>query len=122
MKFTFPKPPSINHIYGYTARGGFARSYITREGQEWFRAAAVLIKEQLTNSAPFPPLTVPLSATVHLYTAYRRDLDNSLKPLFDVLQKELVIENDVLIEEVHAYKHKVSKEEERVEIELEIRA
>ena len=64
-------------------------------------------------------ITTPVSATIKLYTSYKRDIDNFLKPVLDVLQKQSIIKNDALVVELHVSKHKTSKDKERVEIELE---
>lgn len=114
-KVTLPKPPSINHIYGYTSRGGFARSYITKEGTEWFSAAQIALKKQWKKRTP---ITTDCEIWIELYTAYRQDCDNILKPILDLLQKNQVVENDSLFNSLHVTKEKCKKEEQRVEFEI----
>lgn len=115
MKITLPKPPSINHIYGFTSRGGFARSYITKVGKTWFDEAGYRLKEQVL---PGDSITQNLTLSVELYTARRQDVDNILKPLLDLLQKQAVIENDSQIYKLTVEKFRCKIPEEKVIIEL----
>ncbi len=82
MKLTLNKPPSINHIYGYTSQGGFARSYITKEGKEWFAHAAIEIKKQ---SKLKKQISNPLEVFVTIHTHRDQDVDNLAKPILDAL-------------------------------------
>lgn len=110
MIFILPKPPSINHIYGRSGN----RTYITKEGKNWFEDAGELVKKSWNGSQ----FTQPCQVRVVLYTCRRQDLDNILKPLLDLLQKTGVIENDNLIDNLAACKIKVAKTEEHIEIEV----
>jgi crossover junction endodeoxyribonuclease RusA len=115
MTFTLPKPPSINHIYGYTSKGGYARSYVTKEGKVWFEEAGYAIKSQTRKRKP---ITSDLEISIYLYTARKQDVDNILKPILDLLQKQGVIENDAQIYRLLVEKFKCKVAEQRVEIEL----
>jgi len=116
MKFTLPKPPSINHIYGFTSRGGFARSYITKEGKAWFETVAEIYKKEYKRKAP---LEVEVEVWVTLYTNYyRQDVDNIAKPILDSLQKNGILLNDSLVYKLDIEKFKCKKEEQHVEIEI----
>lgn len=115
MKISLPKPPSINHIYGFTSRGGFARSYITKIGKTWFEEAGYQLKAQLPKAEP---LTENLSISVELHTARRQDVDNILKPILDLLQKQAVIENDSQIYKLTVEKFRCKIPDEKVTIEL----
>ena len=114
MKLILPKPPTTNHIYGYTSRKGFASSYITKEGKQFFIDAQIAIKKQ--NNLPI--ITVPCEVWVNVFTSTRRDVDGSIKPVLDVLQKAAVIENDYLFYALHATREKCKKGEDRVEVEI----
>lgn len=113
MKFTLPKPPSINHIYGYTAKGGFARSYITREGKEWFEAAGRIVSNKNRK-----PISSEMEIYVELHTARAQDVDNILKPILDLLQKYGVIENDRLVYRLTVEKFKAPVADEHVCVEI----
>ena len=113
-KLVLPKPPSINHIYGYTSRGGFARSYITKEGKEWFEKAGKELKKQWNKRVP---IKTEVEVYIELYTAYyRQDVDNILKPILDLLEKETIIENDSQVTMLNVQKYKCKKTEQKVEV------
>jgi Holliday junction resolvase RusA-like endonuclease len=115
MKMTFSKPPTINHLYAYTCQRGFASSYITKEGKAWFEETAWKIKSQWKKKTP---IETPCEIWIELYSAYRQDVDNVLKPILDALQKNGVVKNDSLFEKLDIQKFKVPKAEERVVIEI----
>jgi Holliday junction resolvase RusA-like endonuclease len=115
MKVTLPKPPSINHIYGFTATGGFARSYITKEGKAWFEEAGYMLKAQCKRKKP---IETPCEMWVILHTARIQDVDNVLKPILDLFQKQGIIKNDNLIYKLDIEKFKVKVGEEKIEVEL----
>lgn len=115
MKFTLTKPPTTNHIYGITARGGFAQMYITKEGKDWFLETQQEIRKQRTRVSP---ITSECEIWITVYTSTRRDADGSVKPILDALQKNEVIENDYLFFGVHALREKCKKGEDRVELEI----
>jgi Holliday junction resolvase RusA-like endonuclease len=114
MTFTLRKPPSINHIYGFTSKGGFARSYITKVGKAWFAVA----EKKIHDENPDPMITAPVSLKIALYTARVQDIDNILKPILDVLQKAQVIKNDNQIYSLHVEKIRSKISDERVEVTL----
>lgn len=115
-------------MYRYTARGGFAHSYVSAEGLNWFTAAGQILHNNFKLSAP---LEHKLKVDVQLYTARNQDTDNILKATFDVLQKCFlcqknaclhkyrIIKNDNLIFDHHVRKYLVkSKAEEKIIIEI----
>lgn len=114
MKLTLPKPPTTNHIYGYTSKGGFARSYITKDGKTFFAEAEKTIRQQNKKK----PITEECEIWINVYTSTRRDVDGSIKPILDVLQKAEVIVNDYQFYSLHATREKCAKGEDRVEVEL----
>ena len=115
MKFTLPKPPSINHIYGFTSKGGFARSYITKEGKEWFENSIIEIQKQTKKKKP---ISTEMEVSIELHTARRQDIDNIFKPCLDLLMKAEVIEDDSLIYRITGEKFKAKVTEEHVVIEI----
>lgn len=115
MKFTLTKPPTTNHIYGITARGGFAKMYITKEGKEWFALNEGLIMKQKTRKTP---ITSECEIWITVYTSTKRDADASTKPIQDAFQHAGVIEDDYLFFGVHALREKCKKGEDKVEVEI----
>lgn len=115
MKFTLPKPPSTNHIYGLTARGKFARMYITKKGQAWFEEAGYLVNTQRPDHKT---ITTPTTVSISLYTAYHQDADGVVKPIFDLLQKQGIVDDDALINHFEVSKYKSKKSDEHIEVEV----
>jgi Holliday junction resolvase RusA-like endonuclease len=135
MVVDLPKPPSINHIYGLTSSGKFARSYMTKQGVEWFKEAS----KKLHNYSRRKPITDDVEVWITLYTARDQDVDNILKPILDLLggwcfkcdskftsRKDCkckarwsILANDRQVYKLDVEKEKVdTKEEERVSVEV----
>ena len=110
MKFTFPKPPALNHLYGTNNWGG---KYLKKDGKMWQEEAIWIMRTQLKEN-----WEEPISLTVHLYTCRHQDNDSILKLLQDTLQLGQVYKDDFWIFELHVFKHKSTKKEERVEVEV----
>jgi len=130
MIATLPKPPSVNHMYGYRCFRGIVMVYITKKGREWFTNAGILLREQWHLKEP---INVPIAITINLYTARFQDLDGILKCSFDVMQRCVYcgkhrcvhnlrsITNDHIVQELHVYSHKVKHiTEEKITMELQI--
>lgn len=88
-----PWPPSNNHYYT-VARG---RKILSPEGRAYGEAAALACAGQ---KRPVQPLSGRLGVEVLVSPPdrRRRDLDNMLKPVLDVLTRAGVIEDDGLID------------------------
>lgn len=135
MKIQIPKPPSVNHIYGFTARGGFARSYITKDGVQWFETTAGLCGKHFRRKT----ITDPVELWVDLYHIRKQDVDNILKPILDLLSKWcvkcqtkvdrrngcrcgknlVVLKDDDQVYRLNVEKHQIPKgEEEKVEVDI----
>lgn len=125
MVITLNKPPTVNHLYGFTSRGGFAHSYVTKDGKQWFKDSLEIIHSKLKLEKP---IDYKCTLFLTLFTQRPRDIDNCLKAVQDVLQKcykcqkakcshdQRIICNDNLIYLIRAEKVMVKKkEEERVQ-------
>lgn len=84
MKLILPLPPTTNHIYGLTSKRGFARSYITAKGKKFFEDADIAIKKQNKKKKP---IETECEVWIQIYISRKRDVDGSVKPLLDCLQK-----------------------------------
>jgi len=115
IQILLPIPPTTNSIYKFTSRGGFARSYISDEGRVFFEAAGYAIKKQYRKKTP---IEVECEVWIDIYISHKRDVDGSIKPILDALQKFGVIKNDDLFYGLHVVKHKVKKGEEKVEVQI----
>ena len=88
MKFTIPKPPSVNHLYGLHGH----IKYITRAGKEWFEEAGWRIREQTTIGVPMRECEIKMTAYI-----IQGDWDNLLKATFDLMTKMGIVEDDKFI-------------------------
>lgn len=114
MKVTLPKPPTTNHIYGFTSKGGFARSYVTKEGKLFFEEAEKIIKKVWKKK----PIEAPCEVWIQVYTSRMRDVDGSAKPILDALQKNGVVKNDSQFYKMDIERFSCKVGEDRVEVEI----
>ncbi len=95
---------------------GKANRYIRQKGggvfkpwniSSWETKASWEISLQLKNAGFKEPFSckVSIEAVIFLPDKRRRDIDNMLKTLWDVLEKTEVIRNDNLIYEINTIKH-----------------
>jgi Holliday junction resolvase RusA-like endonuclease len=89
MVLTLAEPPSANRIWR-RSRTGIHKS---TEYKDWLRVGADSIASQLGGAAPIDHFNVGI-----LIPPSRRDPDNSLKPLMDLLQAGGAIRNDRLLQ------------------------
>ncbi len=94
MTLDLPWPPSVNNYWRHITVGPYqARTLISRNGREFRRQAMRSLAEQ-----GFPRGTywcgLKVSIDAHEPNRLRRDLDNLLKPLLDVLVASGVIGDD----------------------------
>lgn len=91
IEFSIPYPPSANRIW----RQGQGRVHKSKEYQDWLALAAWEIRAQL---GPKKVITEPFKLTIRVNRPDRRkrDLDNLLKPILDLLGHYGLIENDSL--------------------------
>jgi len=112
MKFTIPKPPSVNHLYGLHGH----IKYITKKGKEWFETAGLTIREQTTIGEPL----MRCRLYVNTYIMDQSDLDNLLKATQDLLTHMRIIEDDKYIMEIHMQKTIVKhRKQEQLEVEIQ---
>lgn len=91
-RFTCPVGPSVNNLYLNSRGHGRLRS---PDYRRWLHEAGWLVK--LQNVAPVPGLVAVL---IEAPLSRRRDLDNALKPVLDLLVQLAIIENDNLIDDL----------------------
>ena len=106
---TLPLPPPINQTYGI----GNRRMYKTDKAKEWENLAGYI----LLPLRPKNPMKGRLCAKFTMFLKWDRDLDSSLKLLFDLMQKMRFYVNDSQIDEMRIKKVK-DKENPRLEIEI----
>ena len=97
MRLTLPFPVSVNQMY-QVARG---RRFASKAYRDWTSRAAAFVKS--VRPEPLPPDTpLDLELVLRPPDLRTRDLDNTIKPILDLLQAEQVIENDCWIHSLHA--------------------
>ena len=91
VSIRIPYPPSTNRIW----RQGQGRMHKSQEYKDWLALASWEIRAQL---GPKKVITDPFKLTVRVERPDRRkrDLDNLLKPILDLLGHYGLIENDSL--------------------------
>jgi crossover junction endodeoxyribonuclease RusA len=90
-EFQIPYPPSTNRIW----RQGQGRVHKSQEYKDWLALASWEMRVQL---GPRIVITNPFKLTVRVQRPDRRkrDLDNLLKPILDLIAHYGLIENDSL--------------------------
>lgn len=91
VKIRIPYPPSTNRIW----RQGQGRMHKSQQYKDWLALASWEIRAQL---GPKRVITNPFKITVRVERPDRRkrDLDNLLKPILDLIAHYGLIENDSL--------------------------
>jgi crossover junction endodeoxyribonuclease RusA len=112
MNLTLPYPPSVN-TYWRAVRG---RNILSKKAREYRVYGAIAVHLGAGNRQP---ITARLAVTIHAYMPdrRRRDLDNILKPLLDVMQHAGVYADDEQIDDLRVVRCGVEKPG-RVEIEI----
>lgn len=89
MKFIIDLPPSLNSIY----RTGKGNYYKSKEAKSWEQTAGWQIKSQWKGKV----IEKECKVQITLFLKRDADIDNRLKLLLDLLEKQNVIKNDMLI-------------------------
>jgi Holliday junction resolvase RusA-like endonuclease len=112
---TLPLPPTLNHSYGYRSMGRHVSMYKKPEAKQWQRQAALLIQASRHQKTPTKSI---VTIKIHMYYKFNRDIDSSLKLLFDTMEG-IVYENDRQIISLLVFKDK-DKDNPRLEVGIEI--
>ena len=89
--------------------------------RDWIEECSLYIKAMVSCFAGSKeyPILGKVSLEVQLHTTRDMDLDNVLKPICDLLSKHSqIIGNDSLITELHAFKHRVKKDNQKAVVVL----
>jgi Holliday junction resolvase RusA-like endonuclease len=103
LKLTLPLPPSLNH-------------YLVRGKHGVYQSSdAIAYKTQVGYATNYlTPMEGELVVELRIYGS-RQDVDNTPKLIFDSLNKRAWLD-DSQITELHIYKHKAKKRDQRVEL------
>ena len=117
MNITLPMPTSWNRLYRITCRGGYARMYKSKEYNDWVELAGWKLKSQWRKRKP---IESDITLYIKVYYCRRKDLDNIVKAVGDLLQDLRVIKNDKQIDFLQVWRaEKVKSKDERIELEVE---
>lgn len=97
FEVTLTLPPTLNHIYGRSRRKVFKKANVVA----WEQEAGYAINKARHNGKT---ILGNVEIWVDLYLKRDRDIDSSQKLVFDLLQKQGVIENDRQIIAMHVFK------------------
>ena len=91
MNFTLPWPPTVNHYYT-VARG---RKILSTKGRK-YKEDGVLLAVIASSEMDYKILKGPISVFIRAYPPdkRKRDLDNLLKPVLDVLTTAGIYKDD----------------------------
>lgn len=111
MKLTLPLPPTTNSSYKTTRLGGF---YTTQKHKQWFVDAGWIIKPLQKGK---PTMTGYVSVDLVFHLKRERDIDASIKPILDVMQKQRVYLNDKQVTWMNVIKLMDKKEVVDIDVE-----
>jgi Holliday junction resolvase RusA-like endonuclease len=98
VRLNLPVPPSTNNLF-VTSQSRRRRS----EGyRRWLHDAGWRLKLQLPPTAAMCATVMgPVRVRIEAGLARRRDLDNAIKAILDLLVRHRVIEDDSLVDDLH---------------------
>lgn len=111
LTFRVPVPPSANNLYANMPFGGGRRK--TGEYRAWLNAAGWEMRAQHVLPLPAGNYALRIRAPINR----RRDLDNTLKPVLDLIVELGLIRDDNLIDKIIIERDR-SNEMMAVEIEV----
>ena len=89
ITFSLPMPPSTNALYRNVPGKGRVK---TADYRAWIASAGWELKMQ--GVVTHAPLLAEMECRIRLAPRSRIDIDNAVKPLFDVMQSMGLIKND----------------------------
>lgn len=99
ISFDLPMPPSVNALYANVRGVGRVKTSAYRK---WITEAQWMLVAQRNRPGKFTQFQGDVAVSVQAYRDKRRDLDNILKGICDLLQSTGTIANDNRIVEINA--------------------
>lgn len=111
-------PPSANNLFANAGRLGRVP---TTEYKKWQQEAGWTVKQQLAGRMPAKPIEDSVSVSIDAHLSRRRDIDNVVKPLLDLLVTLGIIEDDKWVDRITATRRPpfTGWPEERVTLHIE---
>jgi Holliday junction resolvase RusA-like endonuclease len=98
VRFNLPVPPSANNLFV----SGVSRRVKAPAYRAWLREAGWRLKLQIPPTAAMcATVAGPVRVRIEAGLARRRDLDNAIKGILDLLVRHRVIEDDSLVDDLH---------------------
>jgi|WetSurMetagenome_2_1015567.scaffolds.fasta_scaffold01987_3 Holliday junction resolvase RusA-like endonuclease len=110
MNITIPLPPPLNATYRY----GNGKYYKVAKVRDWEDETGWMIKKQLKKHKI---LEGDIYISIYMYLKRDRDIDSSIKPVLDLLQKLKIYDNDSQITFMNVTKE-FDKKNPRMNIEV----
>ena len=110
MKFTLPLPETTNAIY----RSGLGGWYKSAKAKTWENRAGWELKRQWNKQK----ILGDVSVGIVFYLKRDRDIDGSIKPTLDLLERTGVIENDKYVQALIVEKKK-TRGKPKMEVEIQ---
>jgi len=115
LTFYLPWPPTTNKIWRSAHIHGITRTYRSKEYNQFERLCLIELyspkRKTITNN-------VEITLIFHPPTRRQYDVDNRIKPVFDVLTHAGIWDDDNQVEIVIAKKGSISKDNPGVEIKI----
>lgn len=94
-----PFPPSVNNLFAQARVNGKTRRFQSKRYKAWRREAEAHL---LWKHSPLPRFTYPVSVGIIIQPpdARRRDADNLVKPLLDLLVRVGMLADDSLVKSI----------------------
>lgn len=101
VSFELPMPPSVNSMYRNVPGKGRVK---TKDAKKWVTDAGWMLVAQRNRDGRHKCITGPIEVEVTAYrpASKRRDLDNILKALLDLLTSTKTIADDSQVVALHA--------------------
>lgn len=97
MKFVLTIPPSINRTYGVT-RSGKIPFYKKKVVRNWEWIAGWEVKSQRVDKTMY---LNEVKMDIKFYYQRQADIDNGLKVLLDLFQKQMIYKNDKQVKKLN---------------------
>lgn len=114
ISLTLPYPPPLNSLY----RFGKGQCYMSKRGKDFKLAVEGIVLERQISCIS---LANPLFLRLYIYPPdlRRRDIDGSIKVIFDALERAQVYENDCQIKKLYI-EMREKEAPGRVDVEIEL--
>lgn len=104
MILDVPYPPSANRMWRYIRK----RPILSKEYRDWKERSLFLVLQQ-DHEKIQEPETVSIDMAVTPPDKRRRDIDNVIKPVLDLLETAEILENDSMVHRLNVYWSKTGK-------------